>query len=115
MKNKTVKDKLVSQRAMQAAWIPNTWDLQMISVQNRLMEAKNKIAPRVRARLQDLDRLTKKITQVRVGKGKIEEYITTLLFLGIWKNHDTWYYFEHEAQDSYLPAPVNELIAKIIG
>ena len=93
-------------RGMQAAWIPNQWDLQMIAVQNRLQEAK-KIEPRVRARLTDLDRLTKKHTKCCK--------IPVDLWLGIWKAYDTWYLHEYEAKDSYLPQPVNVLIDKIIA
>ncbi|MEE8598637.1 MAG: hypothetical protein V3S69_03875 [Dehalococcoidales bacterium] len=106
-----------NKRQMQAPWIPTQWDLQMQAVRDRLDRKRNAFAPPRKA-------TTKANSYYYIAnkEAKVEGFKCYVIpphqhhgkALTVYEGRKKcWYSDERMAKDSWLPEPVEDIIAKI--
>ena len=108
-----------NKRQMQAPWIPTQWDLQMEAVRGRLDRKREAAIPTRKA-------TTKANSYYYIADRKTDVEGFTCYVIPPHRHHgkdavvvyegrkECWYSDERMAKDSWLPEPVEDIIAKIV-
>ncbi len=107
-----------NKRQMQAPWIPTQWDLQMQAVRDRLDRKRADAIPERKAttKANSYYYIANKETNVEgftcyvVPPHRHHGKEAVVVYEG---RKGTWYSDERAAKDSWLPEPVEDIIAKI--